>query len=230
MELKYLVTGTGRCGTLFFANLLTSMGLPCTHEAVFTNGALEKARRVLSGEVPHESSEISRGSLLAEGSVPVAESSYMAAPFLKIVDAQVIHVVRDPVKVVSSFIGFEYFLDREPTHLPHNSEHIKYEEFIYSFLPELREDMPQLDRACLYYVRWNRMIEKSGKVSLFHRIEDDPEKVKEFFGFEGECYSNALCNSFGRSIGLPSLKVESLQIRDELAEMSERYGYSGIFY
>jgi hypothetical protein len=228
VELKYLVTGTGRCGTLFFANLLTSMGFPCTHEAVFTTGALEKARRVLSGETPHESSEISRGFLLAEGVSPVAESSYMAAPFLKVVDAQVIHVVRNPVKVVSSFIGFEYFLDKEPTHLPHNSEHIKYEKFIYSFLPEMREEMSQLERASLYYVRWNRMIEESGRVSLFHRIEDDPEKVKELFGFKGECYSNTLCNSFGRGIGLTSLKVESLRIRDELAEISERYGYSGV--
>ena len=35
MKLKYLVTGTGRSGTVYMARLLTSLGIPCSHEMIF---------------------------------------------------------------------------------------------------------------------------------------------------------------------------------------------------
>jgi hypothetical protein len=37
IKLDYLVAGTGRCGTVYMARLLTSLGINCLHEGVFGN-------------------------------------------------------------------------------------------------------------------------------------------------------------------------------------------------
>ena len=227
INLKYIVTGTGRCGTLFMANLLTSMGFPCTHEAIFTPEGLDKAKRVIRQDEPAISSRISRGDNLSDYELKlVAESSYMAAPFLKQFDAEVIHVVRNPSGVVASMISdsFKNFANPHPTNIPESPEHIFYEEFMYGHVRELRNEMTQIDRCCLFYVRWNEMIEKSGRVAIRHRIEDGTDELKGFFKFEGECYANTKCNSKPSSAWSFS-DIQSKSIKRELLDMMSRYGY-----
>ncbi len=232
VDLKYLVTGTGRCGTLFMSNLLTSAGFPCTHEAIFTPDGLEWANKVMAGEEPIVNSKISRGDCLSDAKAKeeiVAESSFMAAPFVQQINADIIHVVRNPMKVVGSMIGdvFKNFSNPHPTHFEEIPDHITYEKFIYDHLPELSEEMSQIDRGCLFYLLWNRMIEESGKVKFFHRIEDDTTKLREFIGYkEAEWYSNKKCNSFSSSKKLRIQDIKSPRIRDEMADIMKRYGYS----
>lgn len=227
--LTHIVTGTGRCGTLFMANLLTSMGFPCSHEGVFTVGGLGAAREVLGGLRPWGSSGISEGArCLPRGGEFVADSSYMAAPFLGHFDAAVIHVVRNPLNVVASLTGgfFRQFAGIEPTEYEDRPDHHLYEGFIYDTLPELGREMPQLDRACLFYVLWNEMIERSGKVSLFHRIEDDTGPVRGFFGFSGRgYYRNTRCNSVPERREWSPDELQDGGIRDRLLGMAARYGY-----
>lgn len=228
IDLKYIVTGTGRCGTLFMANLLTSMGFPCTHEAIFTYEGLEKAKRVIRQAEPAVSSRISKGENLSDYELNiVAESSYMAAPFLKQFDAEVIHVVRNPIGVVTSMIGdsFRNFKNPHPTHIEDFPDHIFYEEFIYEHVNDLRQKMSQLDRCCLFYVRWNEMIEKSGRVSIRHRIEDGTDELKEFFGFKGKCYNNTKCNSRPSSFSWSLSEISKKSIKRDLFDMMSRYGY-----
>jgi hypothetical protein len=227
IDLKYIVTGTGRCGTLFMANFLTSMGFPCTHEAIFTPEGVDKAKRVLKQDEPAISSRISRGDNLSDYELKiVAESSYMAAPFLKQFDAEVIHVVRNPAGVVASMIGdsFRNFTNSHPTHIPDFPDHILYEEFMYEHVNELRGEMPQIDRCCLFYIRWNEMIEKSGRVIFRHRIEDGTEELKSLFKFDGECYYNTKCNSKPSSSWSFS-DIQSKSIKNELFDIMSRYGY-----
>ena len=50
MNLKYLVTGTGRCGTVYMARILTSIGIPCGHETIFDYRGTRGARKRLFGE------------------------------------------------------------------------------------------------------------------------------------------------------------------------------------
>jgi hypothetical protein len=230
VDLKVLVTGTGRCGTVFMANLLTSLGWPCGHEAVFGTGGLGVARRIISGELEPENSPISKnGTILSDGHRLVGDSSYMAAPFLSEVDATVIHLVRNPIKVVGSLVGglFRNFSNPFPTHFEDLPGHILYERFIYEHLPELGEEMTQLDRGCLFYLRWNEMVEASGRVDLFHRVEDPPDRVRKLLGSSGWCYSDERCNSFSESSrdwGLEDLK--SPRIRSEMMDIMKRYGYA----
>lgn len=229
VELKVIVTGTGRCGTVFMANLLTSLGWPCGHEAIFGPDGLEHARRVLSGVSGPENSPISRlGEVLSEDMDIVGDSSYMAAPFLREFETTVVHVVRNPFPVVASLMGgvFRNFTAARPTDFEDIPDHINYETFIYENLPDMGRDMPQLDRACLFYIRWNEMIESSGKVDLLHRIEDSPDRIRKMFGGPADFYSASGCNSFADSSKKwTMLQVETKSIRRDLKDIMKRYGY-----
>lgn len=225
-----IVTGTGRCGTVFMSNVLTSIGWPCGHEAIFGPEGLGRAKEVIKGSLPAENSEISRhGDVLSEGMNLVGDSSYMAAPFLREFDALVVHLVRNPIPVVASLTGgfFRNFTRNQPTEFEDAPDHIRYESFIYKHVPELSGDMPQLDRACLFYLRWNGMIESSGRVDIRHRVEDPAERVLKLFSHEGDCFSDTRCNSFADSSRRWSLnQIENQEIRSEIKDMMKRYGYA----
>ena len=234
MDLKILVTGTGRCGTVFMANLITSMGWPCGHEAVFGPLGLERAEEILHGDGKPKNSQISRnGTILSEGMVLVGDSSYMSAPFLERVDTTVIHLVRNPVGVVGSLVGsvFRNFSNPHPTEFEDAPDHVLYERFMYKHLPELGEEMPQLDRACLFYIRWNEMIEASGRVDMFHRVEDPPDRIQKLLGNPGWGYSDDRCNSFSESSR--SWKMSSVanpKIRSGMKDIMKRYGYLSVIF
>lgn len=230
LNLKYLVTGTGRCGTVYLSRLLTSLGIPCGHESVFDWRGIEHARKKLSGEILPEFSYVSRMKLhkgkwipddawLADSFDISAESSYMAAPFLGEINTTVIHLVRDPNKVVQSFVNhIDYFQSEIPTNA--------YERFIYHHVPELTEKMHPFDRAALFYVRWNEMIEKH-RPELFHRVEDGSEKIMEFLNVTGECYNDSKANTFEKwcDNNFAIHKITDPSIRQQFVEMGLRYGY-----
>lgn len=233
MELEYIVTGTGRCGTLFAANYLTSAGIPCTHEAVFTPAGLDFAFRVLGGTEKAVSSKISSGDNLSDYEIEIsAESSYMSAPFVrKFPNSKVIHFVREPMSVVGSFLGLGYFSNPFPSIESQIPENYRYEKFIYSFLDELGEEMPSLDRACLYWAAWNEMIEASGKISYRHRLEDPVGRLSEFLGREGS-YSNHRCNTIESVVKQKwsPTQIQNPSIRRRLKDVAKRYGYLSILY
>lgn len=229
IKLDYIVAGTGRCGTLFMANYLTSSGIPCSHEAVFTPGGMHHANGVIHGHEKAVSSLISRGDNLSDYEMHiVADSSYMSVPFLgDFPEARIIHVVRNPKRVVSSFIGFGYFTKPFPVSLAHNPDHIGYERFMYENLPELTEDMPQLDRACLYWAGWNEMVERNGSVGHRHRIEDPTNGLDGFLGSAGT-YSNKGCNSAKPGPPWSYSQIQRPDIRRRVKDLAKRYGYLSI--
>lgn len=234
MELKYLIIGTGRCGTVFMARLLTSLGIPCGHESVFDWRGIELAVKRINGEslpeLSHTSSiiwengkTVPESEWLTDMTSLKADSSYLAVPFLAeevLKDVSLIHVVRNPVKVIHSFCHhIDYFASSKPKN--------GYEEFIYSHIPELTEEMPQYDRACLYYIKWNEMIEKSSP-AFFHRVEDGPKPIMDFLGVYSEkVYSNTKVNTY-QKWSENQFYIHSIQdknIRDAFVEMGRRYKY-----
>lgn len=229
MDLKVVVTGTGRCGTNFMANLLTSLGIPCGHEAVFGPEGWDWASEVIRGERPAVNSGISRdGTILSEGMELEGDSSYAAAPFLGRFDAFVIHLVRNPLNVVASMTGsgFRNFAEPFPVHYEDMPDHLAHERFLYQHIPELAEDMPQLDRACLFYLRWNEMIESSGRVGLFHRVEDPVDPITRRFGTSDDAYGDRSCNSFAdTSRAWRTSDVSDPYIKRGIREIMRRYGY-----
>lgn len=229
INLKYIVTGTGRCGTLSMANLLTTAGYPCGHEAVFTFDGMEKVRRVLDRTLPAISSPISRGENLSDAEIDiVADSSYMAAPFLGEFMAPVIHVVRNPLDVVSSMTGgaFRNFTKAHPVGFPDDPLHVRHEEFVYLYIPEMRnENLSQIERCCRFYVNWNLMIEKSGRVAIRHRIEDEPIEVLKFLGASCD-YENKRANSKPQHRKWSLSDLADASVKRDLLDMMSRYGYT----
>ena len=186
-NLKFIVTGTGRCGTVFMAKLLTLIGIPCGHESIFdykeTSVILEKLKnpelRSNSFCSTHDISTNPSSSLKewVETKYTIAESSYLAVPFLfhpEIVNIPLIHLVRHPLDVISSFVkDFKYFMNKCPN--PKNPYNKKgWENKIYNFLPELEFIDNPVDRACWFYIKWNNEIEKAAKFkkSVFVQIEN----------------------------------------------------------
>lgn len=110
---KYLITGCGHSGTGYCAKLLTSVGLPCGHEALLKEGA----DRVRPGSPP-------------PGVWPadlVADSNWRAWQFIHreaYRQAKIIHLVRNPLHYIRSYSEpFWLKMDHQsPT------EHARYRE------------------------------------------------------------------------------------------------------
>lgn len=233
VNLKYLVTGTGKCGTVFMARFLTSLGIPCGHESIFDWKGYKWAEKRLASKERIELSNTSKSSYDGINCKDIekwidineleAESSYMAAPFLGrdiLKDVTIIHIVRNPIKVVNSFCNYiDYFKSKESTN--------PYEKFIYRLLPELQEEMPQYDRACLFYVRWNQMIEKHNV--FFHKIENNPDTLFDFLGTSGNYFNDTSINTQRKQCKYKfssANQIETKEIRDEFVEMGSCYGYN----
>lgn len=188
-RIKLIVTGTGRCGTVYMAKVLTSLGLPCGHESIFNFENEETVMARFNGEIEPTISDCSiNKEKWIDESIIVADSSYMAAPHLsrsELNGIPVIHVVRHPMKVISSFVKtLKYFSGGKPLGGHH------WQSWIYKKMPELIENRSPIEKACLYYVLWNNLIEDSckNKRYFFHKIEY-PLSAK-FYKFIGVKFKN----------------------------------------
>lgn len=226
MGIKYIVTGTGRCGTMFMAKFLTSAGINCGHEVIFTNAGLETAKSKLQIYSGLE-----------------ADSSYMAAPYLRnpiLKDAKIIHVVREPMKVINSFVvGYCYFLsgrlnctlgtDWTYEYPPGADPEFKFMRFIYRHVTELyNRSLTPIERAALYYVRWNELIERGciGRQFLFYPIESDTANLAKFIGTDRkDLYADVNTNKAEYESRYTIGGIPKGGIRTALLEMGKRYGY-----
>ena len=244
-ELRYIVVGTGRCGTVFFAKLLSSLGIPCGHETFFQCDGMEcnLARLANSAEMPSLSvSAVAKAASRDEtwfgkNRQLEADSSYMAAPFLDqpcFENTSVIHVVRHPLKVINSFLGFGYFQPEIHTTLETTNGWLysqgDYHRFIYNFVPELLDsNLTPVDRAALYYVRWNELIESksTSKKYLFQRVEDSYSQLFDFVGrMATDVYDNRQANAGNAEEKIHSLEaIPDEECRRQLIEIGRRYGY-----
>lgn len=214
------------------ARFLTSVGIPCGHESIFDWRGYKWAEKRLAEEEPLDISFVSKAKYDGKEWRDIdqwinldniqAESSYMSAPFLgeEILEGvPVIHVVRNPIKVVNSFCNYiDYFKKGEGTN--------SYEQLIYRHIPELKEEMPQYDRACLYYVRWNQMIERHD--AFFYKIEDGPQLLLDFLGTSGDHFDDRNVNTLRKPCNkrFAANQIENKEIQDEFMEMGTRYGYN----
>lgn len=223
-QLKYVATGTGRSGSVFVAKLLTSVGVPCGHEAVFNRFGLDRARYLLSNPCEIRTSLVSGDSWLPPGEIE-ADSSYMAAPYLGsdlLMGAGVIHAVRHPIRVISSFVNaLGYF--RGPKYGTH------YEKFIYTIIPDLYGEMTQAERACVFYVRWNEMIERAGGFRF--RVEDNSAALLDFLGVVPSkpdlMFKDRKANTMNNKKPLIRLRdIPEGGVKNRFLAMGERYGYN----
>lgn len=207
------------------ARLLTSANLMCGHESIFTPGGLEVALRKLSGE-PVTSSDCSLVEEWFNPDVQVAESSYMAAPFLDhecLSNSRIIHVVRNPIKVISSTLLDADFFKADGQ--------IPYRQLVYKHLPELEQIKDEVERIAAYYVWWNQMVEKKATRSYF-RFNVEKIHTPELFDFLGvpepsNPFNDTKCNSWKKDRGcdLTLADIPAGEIKDQFVTLAREYGY-----
>lgn len=257
-KLSFIVTGSGRCGTLCLAKSLSSCGIICGHESIFTNKGLDEALDRLKGKSKIYLSHCARmreNNWLPNLEDIQADSSYLAAPFLnneEFKDIPIIHVVRNPIKVINSFVnGLGYFRSSKPLWHPvgliekiDNSEpsdpnpeeviigkplECNFHKFIYKFVPELKEEMTPLTRAALFWIKWNQIIESNidNRKYMRVKIEDSFNKVMNFCGIKNRtCYNTKTNSSFRERYYSTVIDIEDNKIKNDFIEMSIRYGYA----
>lgn len=182
MRLRFLATGTGRSGTVFMAKVLTHLGLPCGHESFFTTDDAAVVQARCQGQVEpvlsHRSQAASTQQWVDVRSL-VADASYMAVPYLSLVpDVPVIHVVRHPLLVISSFVKDLGYFRRDPTN-PYNSE--GHEDWIYQHTPDLEYWTDPVDAAAAHYLTWNETIEAVAGSRPYVRVRTGERLPDAFF-------------------------------------------------
>lgn len=242
MKLDYIITGTGRSATVFYARLLTSIGIPCGHEVFFDHRGVEEAIERLSGNRLLELSLTSR--MVVENDISAlipsyledlnnlkADSSYMAAPFLDhpcLEPTTVIHVVRNPVSVINSFINS---LDYFQSFVPASKTGRKYELFIWRHVPEMTQHVSPCERAALYWMYWNNMIETKSKNKkyILVRAEEGPLPILKWLNISPtkDVFDDRKINTYKRTKEIFSLNnMPEGPIKDRLVSEGRKYGYA----
>jgi hypothetical protein len=175
-NLRYIIVGTGRCGTVYFAKILNSVGIPCSHERIFTTKGMRYALDILN-KGGGKDSDVSQWANLEVKCTPQAEASYMAVPYLNhscFQSTTVIHIVRNPLKVIQSFSNkLQYWRDDVLN---------EYERFIQKNLPTIEQYNGSLLRCTHYIVDWNKRIEACAQFKKYIRVklETDTDLLLDF--------------------------------------------------
>lgn len=223
LNLKYLVVGTGRCGTVFMARLLTSLGISCGHEAIFNAEGIGSALDKLNKRLPIQTSIISNinaDEWFKEQTI-AADSSHMAVPFLDIQElksTKIIHIVRNPLAVISSFVIDINFFSPNYNNI--------WKTFIMNHMPEIDQENTVIEKACRYYINWNNMIKNS---DLFLKIEEQPsDKLFDFLEVKNQiCFTNTKINS-KKQKGRKNLNFEEIpegKTKKEFGDIIQKYKY-----
>jgi hypothetical protein len=229
MKLKFIVTGTGRCGTVYMARVLTKMGVPCGHECIFNNERPDVIMKRFLGQQRPKMSDCSENFGWVDLRQVVADSSYMAAFYLVqplVCEVPVIHVVRHPLAVISSFVkDLKYFCGEEDNFYNKKG----WEEWICHRISELRVIETPIEKACYFYTEWNQRIEDCKAPYIRHRIED--EFSDELFAFleippQKNTFRNKRINTMKkREEDFTLGDIPEGEIKQNFSNMMEKYGY-----
>ena len=198
MGRDFLITGSPRSGTRFMAALFRSAGLGATHEGVFIPAGIRP--RVIKN----------------------VESSWLAAPHLqtwKYHFKKVIHLVRDPILVISSQREREIMFKKESP----------YTKYIYDNVSEITNFNNSIDNYLHFWIAWNEMIEKHTKIRVkIEDINNDREKFLQDLGvytIGRQLYKNFKCNSDGETKKITMEEIEKSQWSKKFKEKAKQYGY-----
>jgi hypothetical protein len=176
-RVPFVVTGCGRSGTRYTANLLTAAGFTCGHERIF--------------------SPWTKDDVVPTFDDVQGDSSWLAVPFLARLPAGavVLHQVRHPLPTISSHLGINYFerrvrwrrslswakrwaldLRKLGDGRSHRLMTRPYTSWGRRHAPEIYDEPTEMARATRYWLDWNRRAEAAGDLPhvayLRFRLED----------------------------------------------------------
>ena len=159
-KLKFVVTGTGRSGSVYASRLFSAAGLKCGHEDVFTEkpGLWDKAAPRKGGvaRLKEPFGRVKQEHYRANTDFD-GDSSWMAAPRLARFDGLALLQLRHPVPVIRSFMGIRFFSEPHKTQRRYAAAHFEM----------TGDDMVD---AMRWWVYWNELADEHA--DLTYRLED----------------------------------------------------------
>lgn len=220
-----VVTGPGRCGTKFTNRVLQSVGLTTGHQFIFRPGrggpgspeVLPELKELVTvGDLRHRVKAYK-----ASEWGPQAETSWLAVPYLDLPemdDITTVHLVREPRKVINSLVKCQVFEARNRYGL--------YYDFAHHWVPEMRDLDTAIQRAGMFYLRWNEMAE--GRCDHFWNVEKDVTGLLDALGIDyagRDIFDDTSYNQRGGPFVDCGLDDFPEPLRGELENMAYCYGY-----
>jgi hypothetical protein len=201
---RFIIVGAGRCGTGYMSKVFQSAGVECGHETVFGPHGLQAAKALREAHPELE-----------------AEASWLAVPYLTLPllqSASVIHLVRDPWRVLASFVSLPIFRTMTP-----------FSRFIHEHQPHVFGHATAVDKAAAYILCWNRWIEALvGVRRIVHRVEDDPATLLHRLNITPNAspmFSDKNYNHRGEPAEIRLEDIADQRLRREFVEFAQEYGY-----
>lgn len=191
--LEYLITGTGRCGTVSLYVLLNQSGIKTSHELLFNPQQLP---------VEHGNEYQTLKERLSNTEYR-AESCFLAVPYLGTdllpPSIKLVHLTRDPLLTIKSFMELGFFnchldtlsltgklknkLSRYKL-ITKETKHDQFVEYIQRHAPHIFNfNRDEVTIYMKYYVVWNQMILDKANAypkHYLHKIEEPTDKLCEF--------------------------------------------------
>lgn len=193
-----LITGCPRSGTAYLSRLFTYAGLPCGHEQKYNN-------------IPSDVSPDNFRTIVPAIKNPKAESSWWAVPHLKNHD-KIIHITRDPLKVISSMMKHSFLEGQDIAEVART-------------LPKILE-LQGIERYAYFWTEWNSIIEKHTKTRYtVEEIDKNPRRFLAQFIEPKAIYFNNHYNSWGKYEQKTLKDIPAGEIKDNFIKKLKQYGY-----
>lgn len=222
---RFLVCGTGHSATGWASRALTDLGLPCGHETVF--------------DWKGDSGSKQRWASLR------GDAAWPAAGWFDRLEGteRIVHLVREPLRVVRSLLGIRMFADRCDCHPEQPGVHLAtpYARFMLSRLPSLQEPEDELGRAIRWVSGWTHHIAHEARLGQLEyrrcRAEDlqDPDELAQLARWLGSRATPRQAAQANRTLGtrtnthdpveLEWREVEAHPLGEELVGHAEELGY-----
>lgn len=211
--LKYVITGTGRCGTGYMSRLMSKYVCTCGHEKIFT---------------PTVTSSNLKDRLAGNYQ---ADSSWLAIPHLDhplLVDVTLIHLTRHPVAVIASFLSRGFFPAVRRLTNETCTSNAGFAVYAAKYLPKLKT-LSDLDAGIYWYIEWNKRI-LAHKQKRYWRVQLEHLPFALFDHFKLKTAPAAVdlkpVNGGKHTIRLTAATLRKSTLYSELQAASAALGYA----
>lgn len=132
---RFVIVGSGRCGTGWAAELLRQCGVNCGHERVFRWGPLMRGEPIDWADYQ-------------------ADAAWTAVPRLAELGLPAVLLTRHPLDAVRSMLALDWFGEAVPKTGP-GSGRRGLARIVYGFRPEIKAEPTQADQCLAMWWHWN---------------------------------------------------------------------------
>lgn len=217
VKLRYIMTGTGRNGSGYIANILNKNGIKTGHENLF-------------GICPRSTSYVDYArNNIKSNKILQAESSWLIAPFLRedfiSKDTKLLHIIRNPYHFIKSTVEIND-INLKNAHSPYVRHVMKYGKV------DLKSQIPSLTD---FYLNWITMIEDQRKlfnnsaIIKLEELKDSQGFLSKFFETNIKISSIKINTKTNRKSKLSRKQhfdiIKSIEDNEDLLELIKKYNY-----